>query len=219
MIILSNRIKDLRSHVGLSQEKFAERIGLSRSTLALIETDKSIPGYDTISNICAVFKVSPAYFFAEGDLKVEEFIDSSKSLISENTISDSNSFMAVELAKKGKFIKRALETDLKANYPELYELYSALEDIDYLSHVLSNFLPTIVIENISDPATYNKWVDLGDLPGNHPLKTSSKKYIEQIIVHLKSVAKFQDQISMFSNQLKTFLNEMKPLDRDEEINI
>jgi transcriptional regulator with XRE-family HTH domain len=46
-------IKDLRQNKSLSQEKLAEKIGLDRTFISLIETGKRVP---TLTSICKLAK-------------------------------------------------------------------------------------------------------------------------------------------------------------------
>ena len=51
------RIKQVRSTAGLTQAQFAERIGLSRNYVAMIEIGQRDPSDRTISDICREFGV------------------------------------------------------------------------------------------------------------------------------------------------------------------
>lgn len=51
------RIKQVRSNAGMTQAQFAERIGLSRNYVAMIEIGQRDPSDRTISDICREFGV------------------------------------------------------------------------------------------------------------------------------------------------------------------
>lgn len=51
------RIKEIRTDANLSMRAFAERIGISSSAVALIETGKNNPSEQTIRAICSEFRV------------------------------------------------------------------------------------------------------------------------------------------------------------------
>lgn len=57
------RIKELRRHNGLTQEKFALMIGINRSYLADIEKGNRNFGFDTLEKIVNGFDVSLEEFF------------------------------------------------------------------------------------------------------------------------------------------------------------
>ena len=59
LALLSHGIKRLRTLNNLTQEKFAEKIGLSVQGYRLIEIGKSQPLPATINTICETFNVSP----------------------------------------------------------------------------------------------------------------------------------------------------------------
>lgn len=54
---LKDRIKKIRKYYGLTQEKFAERLGIKRNTVATYETGKSEPMDNIIVSICREFNV------------------------------------------------------------------------------------------------------------------------------------------------------------------
>lgn len=51
------RIKEIRTDKNLSMRAFAEKIGISSSAVALIETGKNNPSEQTVRAICSVFGV------------------------------------------------------------------------------------------------------------------------------------------------------------------
>ena len=54
---MNSRIKEIRTDANLSMRAFAERIGISSSAVALIETGKNNPSEQTIRAICSEFGV------------------------------------------------------------------------------------------------------------------------------------------------------------------
>ena len=58
---MNERIKQLRVESELTQMQFAEKIGLSRNYIAMIEMGAREPSDRTISDICRVFGVSEAW--------------------------------------------------------------------------------------------------------------------------------------------------------------
>lgn len=55
------KLKELRQKFGLTQNKLAEKLGLSRSTIAMYETNGSEPDLETINSIASFFNVSVDY--------------------------------------------------------------------------------------------------------------------------------------------------------------
>ena len=62
-IIIGKNIKNLRTQRGLSQEKLAECINLSREHLSCIERGKYSVNIETLYNISKFFCVDISYFF------------------------------------------------------------------------------------------------------------------------------------------------------------
>lgn len=57
----SERIKVIRQSLGLTQDEFASRIGISRSALSLLESGKNNPSERTVMLICREFGVNLDY--------------------------------------------------------------------------------------------------------------------------------------------------------------
>lgn len=56
-----NRIKELRKAKGITQQKMANDLGLSRSAISMYEIEASEPDFDTIRRIADYFDVSLDY--------------------------------------------------------------------------------------------------------------------------------------------------------------
>lgn len=57
--LIANGIKQLRETKGLTQERFAEKIGISVPSLSNLERAVHHPKPETIDKICEVFKITP----------------------------------------------------------------------------------------------------------------------------------------------------------------
>ena len=55
---MQDRIKQVRQSEGLTQAEFAEKIGLSRNYIAMIEIGQREPSGRTIKDICRIFGVN-----------------------------------------------------------------------------------------------------------------------------------------------------------------
>lgn len=56
--MMNERIKQVRQSAGLTQLQFAERLGLSRNFIAMMETGGRDPSDRTISDICREFNIN-----------------------------------------------------------------------------------------------------------------------------------------------------------------
>lgn len=57
--LINSNIKKLRVKNGLTQEEFAEKIGISIQGLSNIERNRYQPTSDTVDKICKSFKITP----------------------------------------------------------------------------------------------------------------------------------------------------------------
>lgn len=55
---MNERIKELRTYLGLSQKEFSQRVQVGQSTLAMFETGDRVPKDIHISQICSSFNVN-----------------------------------------------------------------------------------------------------------------------------------------------------------------
>lgn len=58
---MNERMKELRKLLGVTQQEFADRLGVKRVNIATYETGKSMPGDAVVSLICREFNVSEAW--------------------------------------------------------------------------------------------------------------------------------------------------------------
>nr|DAM93261.1 MAG TPA: Helix-turn-helix XRE-family like protein [Caudoviricetes sp.] len=66
---MNDRIKQVRQSVGLTQMQFAERLGLSRNFIAMVETGGRVPSDRTISDICREFNINESWLrTGDGDM-------------------------------------------------------------------------------------------------------------------------------------------------------
>lgn len=66
---IGERIKELRKAKGLTQQKFADQIGLKRNTVGNYEINLIVPSDRTISDICREFNVNETWLrTGEGDM-------------------------------------------------------------------------------------------------------------------------------------------------------
>lgn len=63
--IISENIKELRSMQGLTQQKFAEEMGIKRSSVGAYEEGRAEPPLYLIINICKKFRVPIGKFITE----------------------------------------------------------------------------------------------------------------------------------------------------------
>ena len=69
---MNERLRDLRKNTGYTQEKFAEKIGIKRNTLANYETGRNEPIDAVIFSICREFNVNEDWLrTGQGDMFIQ----------------------------------------------------------------------------------------------------------------------------------------------------
>lgn len=58
MILIGKRIKRLRNKYKYTQTELAEKVGVTKSTIAAYENDSRLPSYEVLIKMASVFKVS-----------------------------------------------------------------------------------------------------------------------------------------------------------------
>lgn len=58
---MNERLKELRKKIGITQQDFADRLGLKRNTIATYEIGKATPSDRVISDICAKYSVNETW--------------------------------------------------------------------------------------------------------------------------------------------------------------
>ena len=78
---MNNRIREIRTFKKMTQEQFAEKLGLKRNTIATYETGVKPVSDRTISDICRVFDINEAWLregvepmFKEKDGQFSEYL-------------------------------------------------------------------------------------------------------------------------------------------------
>ena len=72
--LLAKNIKELRLKNNLTQEIFAEKIGLTTNGVSNIERNRYQPTAETIDKICKVFKITPNELLLEPNKDSEDII-------------------------------------------------------------------------------------------------------------------------------------------------
>ena len=70
--ITATNIRKFRNEAGLTQEALAERAGLDRNYVGMIEREENSPTVDTLEKLAASLGVEPALFFQQaGDNSIK----------------------------------------------------------------------------------------------------------------------------------------------------
>ena len=77
-VIMGKQLKRLRNSISLSQEKFAENIGMSKDSVYNYEKGKTAIPHDLVKKLCVEFNVSADYFYFEIDKPLKLDIEYNK---------------------------------------------------------------------------------------------------------------------------------------------
>lgn len=81
--LINTRIKNLRLSRNLTQEEFAEKIGISIQGLSNIERNRYQPTAKMVDKICKVFKITPVQLLSAPEGEKEDIIKEISILLSE----------------------------------------------------------------------------------------------------------------------------------------
>lgn len=95
---MKDRFKELRETLSLTQQKFADRLDISRNFVAQIEMGTKIPSERTIKDICREFKVNYDWLVnGTGDMFQDD--DSDAQAIVDSVMTGDNDFAKKTLVK------------------------------------------------------------------------------------------------------------------------
>lgn len=69
MVDVGSKIKELRVSQKMTQSEFAERLGVTKSSISSYENGSRLPSYDILIKISRIFKVSTDYLLGCADDK------------------------------------------------------------------------------------------------------------------------------------------------------
>lgn len=73
---MKERLRKMRKELDITQQAFADRLGISRNNIAGYETGKSIPGDAVISLICREFNINEEWLrTGEGEMFIQKTED------------------------------------------------------------------------------------------------------------------------------------------------
>ena len=95
---MNTRIQQIRKTVKMTQDEFADKIGLSKNFVWMIEKGERIPSERTIKDICREFKVNYDWLVnGTGDMFQDD--DSDAQAIVDSVMSGENDFAKKTLVK------------------------------------------------------------------------------------------------------------------------
>lgn len=98
---MKDRIKKIRKELDLTQQKFADRLGVQRNTIAMYEMGRTLPSDAIMRSICREFNVNEDWLrTGEGEMFIkltrdEEMAKLTKQLLNEEEDSFKNRLISV----------------------------------------------------------------------------------------------------------------------------
>ena len=132
---MKERIKKIRKELDLTQQEFAEKIGIKRNTIANYETGRNNPIDSVISLICREFDINEEWLrTGEGEMFKPTVSDALDQLACEYNLSNA-SYIAIE-----KFVnlKPEKRNELIEFFLEVSKAISESEDIPNTSAISNN---------------------------------------------------------------------------------
>lgn len=115
---MKDRFKELRETLSLTQQKFADRLDISRNFVAQIEMGNKIPSERTIKDICREFKVNYDWL-VNGTGNMFQDDDSDAQAIVDSVMTGDNEFAKKILVKFAKLSEE--------HWKQLEEILTELE--------------------------------------------------------------------------------------------
>lgn len=119
---MKDRIKKIRKEANMTQEKFAEKLGLKRQTIATYETGRSEPMDNIIVSICREFNVDKEWLLTGKGEPYKEIEDETAEVVSD-LLEEDNPFydLILGIMKTYKKLDDKSQTVLRNLSQELLE--------------------------------------------------------------------------------------------------
>lgn len=117
---MNNRIKALRKNLGLSQDTFADKLGLTKNYISLVENGNRNLSEQSIKVLCSIFNVNEDWIrYGKGNM----FLDKSKDEEIAEMLAD------IQLSGEDSFKHRLVSALSKLNEDEWNMLEKLIDDI------------------------------------------------------------------------------------------
>ena len=145
---MHERIRKLRKTLDLTQEKFAERIGIKRNTIATYESGRNEPVDSVVALICREFHVNEEWFrYGTGEMFTKDSEDELKALTEKYSLTSADRVL-IE-----KYVSLNADTR-KAILKFMTDVVSSLEEADRYSDI--PYTPEELEQNFPQSEDENK---------------------------------------------------------------
>ena len=145
---MHERIRKLRKTLDLTQEKFAERIGIKRNTIATYESGRNEPVDSVVALICREFHVNEEWLrYGTGEMFTKDSEDELKALTEKYSLTSADRVL-IE-----KYVSLNADTR-KAILKFMTDVVSSLEEADRYSDI--PYTPEELEQNFPQSEDENK---------------------------------------------------------------
>lgn len=124
MSTIAERIKQIRKSAGLTQQKFAERIGAKQNTVAQYEIGRNTPIDPVITAICKEFNIQEEWLrYGVGPMRAEKTREEEIAELVGSALAGSNEFKKAVI----RMICSRSEDELKALEAALTAVYESIK--------------------------------------------------------------------------------------------
>lgn len=138
---MNQRLKKLRKSLDITQQEFADRLGIKRNTVATYESGKSNPSDSAVMLICREFNVNEEWLrTGNGDIFIEKSDSLLESLGIKYNLSDTDLILLEKFISMKPENRKIIEdyiVDTARKIMESYDSFSAPDSEDDLDHVVS----------------------------------------------------------------------------------
>lgn len=138
---MNQRLKKLRKSLDITQQEFADRLGIKRNTVATYESGKSNPSDSAVMLICREFNVNEEWLrTGNGDIFIEKSDSLLESLAIKYNLSDADLILLekfISMKPENRKIIKDYIVDTARKIMESYDNFSAPDSEDDLDHVVS----------------------------------------------------------------------------------
>ena len=120
-MLTGQRIADLRTKAGITQEQLAEKLYISREMVSKWERDISQPDYSMVEKIAEILSVSPDKIMSRNDAILDELYSFLSDTDSNDLLKDLNEFLStLNRRDRSVFIRRYYYLESNSSIAENY---------------------------------------------------------------------------------------------------
>ena len=120
-MLTGQRIADIRTKAGITQEQLAEKLYISREMVSKWERDISQPDYSMVEKIAEILSVSPDKIMSRNDAILDELYSFLSDTDSNDLLKDLNDFLStLNRRDRSVFIRRYYYLESNSSIAENY---------------------------------------------------------------------------------------------------